>query len=360
MPVVDVHTHIYPSVYTELLRSRDKVPYIRSFPDAPTAGDRLVILPAEDTASTSRGRPIGSEYYDIRQKIAFKDANEIDISVISLANPWLDWLPPNEAAEVAKKVNDDVERMCEEYPKRLYAFGTLPLSASANDVVAEIERLSTMKHMRGVIIGTAGLGGTGLDDPKLDPIYAALERTGQTVFLHPRWGLPGEVWGPRASEYGHVLPLALGFPHETTIAVSRMLLSGVWDRFQDLNVLIAHSGGTLPFLAGRIESCVAHDAHLKHGGKLERRRDLWDVLKKNIYLDAVIYSEVGLKAAIDASGADRVMFGTDHPFFPPLDTGETEWLSVRLNTRAVQTALGDDQKTVEDVMGGNAVRILKL
>ncbi|KAK3094254.1 hypothetical protein LTR53_019518, partial [Teratosphaeriaceae sp. CCFEE 6253] len=59
---------------------------------------------------------------------------------------------------------------------------------------------------------------------------------------------------------------------------------------------------------GRIESCIAHDAHLKKLGRLERRRDLWNVLKRNIYLDAVIYSEVGLKAAIDASGVGRLMF----------------------------------------------------
>lgn len=112
------------------------------------------------------------------------------------------------------------------------------------------------------------------------------------------------MYGPRAGDYGHVLPLALGFPLETTIAVTRMYLSGVFDRFPELQVLLAHSGGTLPFLAGRIESCIQHDAHLKAPG-----RGVWDVLKKNIYLDAVIYKEVGLKAAVDASGADRVLFG---------------------------------------------------
>lgn len=375
MPVVDVHTHIYPPVYTSLLRARTSVPYIKSFPDSPSAGDRLVILPAEDTPSTSRGRPIGAEYSSIAEKIAFMDTHRIDISVISLANPWLDWLPPSEAAATARRVNDDVERMCGEFPGRLYAFGTLPLSARAEEVVAEIERLAKLKYCRGVIMGTSGLG-EGLDDPALDPIYAALEEQGMLVFLHPHYGLPSEVYGPRASDYGHVLPLALGFPLETTIAVTRMLLSGVWDRFQKLNVLIAHSGGTLPFLAGRIESCIAHDAHLKKEGKIDRRRDVWEVLKNNIYLDAVIYADVGLKAAIDASGADRLLFGkaicvlgelcadispgTDHPFFPPLEAGETEWLSVKLNSQAVKSAFGNDEKTAEAVMGGNAVRILRL
>jgi predicted TIM-barrel fold metal-dependent hydrolase len=236
------------------------------------------------------------------------DQHKIDKSVISLANPWLDFLPSEEAGEAAQRINDDVDQLCAKYPGRLYAFGTLPLSAPSETVVKEIERLSTLKQMRGVIMGTSGLG-NGLDDPKLDPIYAALEKYNQLIFLHPHYGLPASVYGPRANEYGHVLPLALGFPLETTIAVSRMLLSGVWDRFTKLNVLLAHSGGTLPFLAGRIESCIKHDGHLKKAGKIEGRRDIWEILKTNIYLDAVIYSEVGLKAAIDASGADRLMFG---------------------------------------------------
>lgn len=216
-----------------------------------------------------------------------------------------------------------------------------------------------MKHMRGIIMGTSGLG-KGLDDPALDPIYAALEKHGQVIFLHPHYGLPGSVYGPRASEYGHVLPLALGFPLETTIAVTRMLLSGVWDRFQKLQVLIAHSGGTLPFLAGRIESCIKHDGHLKKEGKLKGRRPVWDVLKKNIYLDAVIYSEVGLKAAVDASGSDRLLFGTDHPFFPPLEEQATEWASVNTNYQAIGAAFGDDEKSMHDVLGNNAVTILNL
>jgi aminocarboxymuconate-semialdehyde decarboxylase len=310
MPVVDIHTHIYPPSYIDLLRSRKTVPYIRTFPDAPNAS-RLIILPGEDdpsTPSTSRGRPIGPEYFDVAQKIAFMDQHKIDTSVISLANPWLDFLPREEAGEAAQKINDDVEAICTKYEGRLYAFGTLPLSADTETIVAEIERLTTLKHMRGVIMGTSGLG-AGLDDPSLDPVYATLEKHDQLIFLHPHYGLPASVWGPRSSEYGHVLPLALGFPLETTIAVTRMLLSGVWDRFTRLSVLLAHSGGTLPFLAGRIESCIQHDGYLKKQGKTEGRRSVWDVLKTNIYLDAVIYSEMGLKAAVDASGADRLLLG---------------------------------------------------
>ena len=170
----------YPPAYMNLLRAREKVPYVRSFPDNPDAGDRLVILPAEDTASTSRGRPIGPEYFDVNKKLSFMQTHGIDISVISLANPWLDWLPSDEAAETARKVNDDVERMCAEYEGKLYAFGTLPLSAPAGDVVEEIRRLKSLPHMRGIVMGTSGLG-AGLDDPALDRIYAALEEQEQLI-----------------------------------------------------------------------------------------------------------------------------------------------------------------------------------
>ncbi|OCK78972.1 uracil-5-carboxylate decarboxylase [Lepidopterella palustris CBS 459.81] len=361
MPIVDIHTHIYPPAYISLLKSRTTVPYIRTFPDAPNS-PRLIILPGENdpaTPSTSRGRPIGPEYHDIAAKIDFMDTHKINISVISLANPWLDFLPESEAAETARRINDDINDLCSKYPGRLYAFGTLPLSGSTGEVIAEIERLKSLKYMRGIIMGTSGLG-RGLDDLSLDPIYAALQSTCTLIFLHPHYGLPLSVYGPRASEYGHVLPLALGFPLETTIAVTRMLLSGVWDRFQNLNVLIAHSGGTLPFLAGRIESCVAHDGFLKSEGRGEGgRRAVWDVLKKNIYLDAVIYSKVGLKAAVDASGPDRLLFGTDHPFFPPLEKGAEEWASVNTNYQAINEAFGDEE-AAKGVLGGNAIRILKL
>ncbi|USW50429.1 Putative 2-amino-3-carboxymuconate-6-semialdehyde decarboxylase, metal-dependent hydrolase [Septoria linicola] len=359
MPTIDVHTHMYPPALMSVLRERKAVPYVRLFEDDVQSGERLVILPAEESGSTARGRPIGPEYYDVIQKIKFMDTHGIDISVVSIANPWLDWVSKDEAGPMAQTVNDDVERMCVENEGRLYHFGTLPLSAAVEDVVKEVERLKSLTHCRGIVMGTSGLG-QGLDDARLDPIWQAIEQQQLLVFLHPHYGLPREVFGPRNGDYGHVLPLAMGFPLETTIAVTRMILSGIFDRFRDLNVLLAHSGGTLPFLAGRIESCIAHDAHLKKAGKIGGRRAVWDVLKKNIYLDAVIYADVGLKAAINASGADRIMFGTDHPFFPPLDEEDDQWLSVTSNMSAIKSALKGDEKVEQDILGGNAARVLRL
>lgn len=366
--IVDIHTHMYPPSYIKILESRSTIPLVRSFPQTPDP--RLILLEAEvksleeainNPSAKPPGRPLTSHYASLEQKVHFMDTHKIDTSVVSLANPWLDFLEPEESGPMAQSVNEEFSSMCDKHPGRLFFFAALPLRAPLETILASVSHVKGLKYCRGVILGTSGLG-KGLDDVDLVPIFEALAAANLTIFLHPHYGLPNEVWGPRASaEYGHVLPLALGFPMETTIAVARMYLSGVFDKVKDLRMLLAHSGGTLPFLAGRIESCILHDGQLVREGKAKGRRSIWEVLKEQIYLDAVVYSEVGLKAAIEASGSDRLMFGTDHPFFPPLESDEQgEWESVSMNAEAVANAVGDGSETAKNIMGSNAIRVFRL
>lgn len=329
--IVDIHTHVYPPSYMDMLRARKTVPYVHD-PPSKNAPPRLIILSSDDDTSIpldQRGRPVDSSYWDINVKLAFTRRHGINCSVISLANPWLDFLAPEEAQVWAERINDDLEATCARVnhaadpegvlalheKETLFAFGALPLSAPSPEIVVnEIRRLkSSLPHLRGVIMGTSGLG-KGLDDERLNPIWEALQGTQSLLFLHPHYGLPDDAFGgaDATNRYGHVLPLALGFPIETTIAVTRMLLAGVFDRFPRLRILLAHSGGTLPFLAGRIESCILHERKfVANGGDVQGpQRSIWDVLQTNIYLDAVVYGTAGLKAAVNAAGGtDRLLFG---------------------------------------------------
>lgn len=364
--VVDVHSHLYPEAYVELLKSRADIPYIRRFP--PSNQLCLCNRPPQNSNNSNAsapnkvppGRVLHPHYYDISEKIAFMDHHQIDMSVISLGNPWLDFLPSDSAGRVAEDINDATNDICTQHPARLFFFGVLPLSAPEDVILAEIARLKTISQARGIVMGTGGLG-EGLDDPKLLPIFKALAESAMPIFLHPNYGLPGPVWGSRGSDYGQVLPLSLGFPMETTIAMTRMFLSGVFDTVPDLQIIVAHSGGCLPFLAGRVEACIEHDKKWEADGKLSSdRKTLFDALRKNIYLDGVIFDKIGLRAAVEAAGADRVMFGTDHPFFAPLDGGKT-FPAMTVNRDAVKGVFPrDDDEGYDLVMGGNAVRLLSL
>jgi predicted TIM-barrel fold metal-dependent hydrolase len=178
--VVDIHTHVYPPAYIDMLRARHKAPYIH---DPSNGGPpRLIILSSDDDSKIpldQRGRPVDSSYSDIKVKLDFMDKHGIDCSVISLANPWLDCIGEEQASEWAQKINSDLESTCAQVNSataqpdklpRLFAFGTLPLGAPQQVAVAdEVHRISTLPHIRGVIMGTTGRG-NGLDDPALEAV----------------------------------------------------------------------------------------------------------------------------------------------------------------------------------------------
>ncbi|CAO3584553.1 unnamed protein product [Absidia cylindrospora] len=361
--VVDIHTHVYVPSYLQLLRERLQVPRILPplDPDDEASLERLVILPGEDNdVTTANGRPVTTGFSDVAEKLRFMDQHGIDISVISLANPWLDFLPDTEATyTTARNINCEIQLMCDQSPERLYAFGVLPL-VNIQASIKEIENISRLGSMRGVIMGTHGCEGRGLDDPALVPLFQAIADNNQMIFLHPHYGIPinsSSALDTSGNEKGHALQLALGFPMETTIAVTRLVLSGLFDKVPHLKLMLAHSGGTLPFLAGRIDSCVAHDGTI--AGSLQHPPSWY--LKK-MYYDAVIYHDVGILATAHFVDPKHIMFGTDHPFFPPPGDNAAKpkrWLSVDSNLEALdRTPL--DQETKRGILGENACRLLNL
>lgn len=157
------------------------------------------------------------------------DRHAIDISIVSSANPWLDFLPPSDAHTLATELNDDLEAYCATAPtlttsptlKRLYAFGLLPLvpQIPISALLSTVDQIARSQYLKGIIMGTKGIG-KGLDDPDLEPVWAALAKAGMVVFLHPHYGVDASAWGDQ--ENGHVLPLALGFPFETTVVRSNL------------------------------------------------------------------------------------------------------------------------------------------
>ncbi|CCO34089.1 hypothetical protein BN14_08181 [Rhizoctonia solani AG-1 IB] len=157
------------------------------------------------------------------------DKHNIDVSIVSTANPWLDFLTAKEAPSLARELNDDLEAYCATGPslssaplRRLYGFGLLPLlpDVPTSEMTSIVEQIGSLSHLKGVIMGTKGVG-KGLDDPALEPVWEAIASKGLVIFLHPHYGVPDELFGD--IENGHVLPLALGFPFETAIVSLRQV-----------------------------------------------------------------------------------------------------------------------------------------
>ncbi|EJD53526.1 hypothetical protein AURDEDRAFT_52451 [Auricularia subglabra TFB-10046 SS5] len=366
--LVDIHSHVYLPRYASLLRARKDVP--RIFTRTNAAGereDRLVILTDEPS---DQGRPVGPQYWDRQAKLQFMDQHGIDCSVISSANPWLDFVAPVEASEVAQQLNEDLEEFCSTGPtisseldsrglKRLYGFGLLPLvpGIPVSQIIETVYQIQKLAHLRGVIIGTRGLG-NGLDDAELEPVWEALEKTRLVAFMHPHYGIGKDAWG---KEQSHVLPLALGFPFETTIAITRMILAGVLDRHPDIRIMLAHSGGVLPQLSSRLASCIAHDPVVASRLKYDARAYLG-----MLYYDAVCYgsAELAFVSEVAKRGHRRrasqsLIFcrGTDHPFFPPLKESSL-WRSVVENSEAIDNVPNWTQAQKDAVRGNNAIELL--
>ncbi len=294
---VDVHTHIYPHPYVDRLRRQ------RGLPRVETQGGRdvFVIFPSEEGGDRpARGRPMDATYVSIEAKLEWMAEHGIVHSVVSLGNPWYDFLPADEAPAVAREVNDILLAYSRAYPDRISVLCALPVQ-DLSAALTELDRV-VQAGARGVILSTRPAG-MRLDDPRLRPLLERLHQHRCPVLLHPH----ATVGGDDLSGYDHGLPLVFGFPFETTVAVARLILSGALDAWPGLTLIAAHAGGTLPYLAGRLDVWYASVGgswlHHRPGAYLPR-----------LYYDILTYHAPAVRCALLTAGPERLMFGSDHPF----------------------------------------------
>ncbi len=192
--------------------------------------------------------------------------------------------------------------------------------------------------LRGVEVATS-VRGVYLGDDRFRPFWKAVEATGALVFIHPSTrGFDLPVFGD------YYLSNTVGNPFETTIAAAHLIMAGVMETHPQCKVLLAHGGGAILHLRGRIRH-----AHGFHRDARARLREPVEQSLKRFYFDTVTHDPDLLRALINYAGADHVLLGSDYPF----DMG------VEHPTEAVQAlALPADDE--ENVLGGNAARLLGL
>ncbi len=297
--VVDAHSHLYPRSYLDLLKTRADIPRV-----AEHDGDEYFVIFRDEQARAGGGRRLDETFWDVSAKLAFMDRVGIERTVVSLGNPWLDPFVGPSSADSARHLNDEFASLDGATRGRLLGLGVLPCSdvESAVDVLREVAATPTLY---GLISGCRICGLT-LDDGRLTPLWAELERSGLPLFVHPHDAAALDS----LEGYGHALPLALGFPFETTIAIARLVFAGVLRRFPGLKIVVAHGGGVLPFLAARLDIAWRSDSAARARLDVTPSEQL-----ARLYIDAVLYHPRALHAAAALVGTDRMLFGTDHPFF---------------------------------------------
>ena len=139
-------------------------------------------------------------------------------------------------------------------------------------------------------------------------------------------------------EYGLVPPI--GFMIDTTLAVSRMILDGFFDRYPNLKIIASHGGGTLPYLAGRLDRC--HEMIPACAEKISEKPSSY---LPRIYYDSVVYAQSALQLCVDIGGADNVLYGSDYPH----NIGDMAGCLARVNAL--------DAGVAARVRDGNAMRI---
>jgi predicted TIM-barrel fold metal-dependent hydrolase len=297
--LIDAHTHIYPRSYIERLRARPTIPRVKEH----EGKEYFVIFAHEDAPGPVPGREFGVEYTSLDAKLAHMDRNGIDRSVVSLGNPWLDPFDGDDSPQIARELNAEFAGYGEATGGRVVGMGVLP-SNSVADAVAIAAEIAATPGLHGVIVGSRICGRT-LDDVVLEPLWAELARTRLPVFLHPHYSAaPTELTG-----FGHAVPVSVGFPFETTIALTRFIFSGALHRHPELRLMAAHGGAGVPVLAGRMDAAWRSDPTTH-----ERLPVPPSECIARLHLDLVLYHEHAMHLARDTVGLDRLAYGTDNPF----------------------------------------------
>src|SRR5690606_28881468 len=227
-------------------------------------------------------------------------------AILSVSSPGVAVEDTGLERELARRVNEYCADLVRAYGPRAGAFASIPVS-SAKAAIEETGFALDRLGLNGVCLFSS-ISGTYLGDPRLDEYMEYLDSRNGIVFLHPT--LPLERMWPDVS----IDPPLVEFVFETTRAVANMLYNGIFERFPNIRFIVAHLGGTIPFVSWRL-GLFEHSAR-EAFRDFRRRcpRPVSEYLASLYYEVAVSCSPGNLRNVLSFVPAEHVLFGTDYPF----------------------------------------------
>lgn len=332
--MIDVFPHIFPRPYKEWLEK---------------------VAPA---GLAKRKRILGIPVLmDLDERFRIMDRYEGYTQVLTLSGPLEDLAGPDLSPELAKVANESMAEIVEKYPDRFPAFvASLPMN-NPEAAVKEIDRAINQLGATGVQIYT-NVNGRPLDEPEFSPIFERMAALGLPIWLHPARS-PAFADYPTETRSRYDLWWAFGWPYDTTIAMGRLVFSGLFDRLPDLKIIVHHLGAMLPYFEGRAGAGLD-----QLGARTDYPEDIaaFRRLKKRpleyfhmFFGDtAVSGSCAAIACGLAFFGADRVLFGTDMPYDPEQGPG-----FIRDTIAAIEQIHATPEEKAK-IFEGNARRLLRL
>jgi aminocarboxymuconate-semialdehyde decarboxylase len=291
---IDLHAHILADETVRLLTK-----------EAPLLGIKLSALDDEFGVLEVAGvpyRPFPRGGWDLERRLADMDFAGIGAQVLSNApQTFLYGIDASLAAVVAAVQNDQIAKTVTAYPDRFYGIATLPMQTPER-AAAELDRAMVKLGLKGAQIGS-NVNGRNLDDPALEPVWAAADRLGALIMVHPT-----QIAGAdRLKSY--YLANLVGNPLDTTIAVAALVFGGVVSRFPNIKFFFVHGGGFAPWQAGRF----AHGWTVRSEPKARLAASPQAALA-TLFYDSILHAQPQLECLVKLVGASHIALGSDYPY----------------------------------------------
>jgi len=274
-------------------------------------------------------------------RIREMDEAGIDVQVLSHGAPSTQRIDAATAVPLARRANDRLYEAVRAHPDRFAGFAALP-TADPKAAADELERTVSKLGFKGAMVH-GPTNGVFFDDKRFWPIFERAQALDVPLYLHPSspvQAVADAYYKDYLKEFPQLLTAAWGYTVETATQGIRMVLSGAFDKYPRLKIILGHLGESLPFSAWRINMA------LSRGGKPSNFRDtfcehFWITTSGN-------FSTPALMCCMMEMGVDRILFSVDYPFVP--NPPGSKWMA------DLPLSLEDRTK----ILSGNAKRLLRM
>lgn len=305
---IDVHSHFFPPA---LWKGLEKV---LGLPDSAAVFSRI------------KETKYHMQRLDVEERLELMDQFGIEKSVLSFPS-----VPaymgakeeverPQQRKEITRFLNDFFAEAHQKSPQRALFFADVPLSVDVEFSCQELHRAIEDLKLQGVAIPT-NIGGKRPSEPEFEEFFAEAERMGVPIFIHPQ-----NAYG-REQMQKYTLYAIIGYPAETSLTAAYMILDGFMEKHPDLNIILCHLGGFIPYLYRRLNVFTeASSIAPALSGKANLSKQPSEYLE-HFYYDTALGNPQALELCLKVVGADRILFGTDHPYVEKAEAKTIDFIS---------------------------------